>query len=179
MSDDHDALALDEYRPGQAVALDDAERWPGLTASGRRRLDAVLAHPSAPAWRHRTGHRLDAAAAERARRPLPLDGWLDRHLATARGLAAYRGIPGPLERLEDFPLLERDDLVADIAGFVPRDAEFGRLVEGTSSGSTGHALTLPDDIEDVARTFWLLVDLFARVGVAWRQIGRASCRERV
>jgi phenylacetate-CoA ligase len=165
MSDIRDPLGLADYTPGAAVALSDEERWPALGSTGRARLDAVLADPAAPPWRHRTGHRLSPDAAARARLPLPLGGWLQRHLATARALPAYRRFPGALDRLSDFPIIDRDDLLADVSAFVPFDADLSRMVQGSSSGSTGAALSIPDDIEDVARTFWLLVDLLRELGI--------------
>ncbi|WP_395242476.1 AMP-binding protein [Agromyces sp. MMS24-K17] len=165
-----DPLALPEYRPGDSAVLADAERWPTLTAEGAARLDRWRRHPHAPAWVHATGDRLTAEQVERTRHPLPLDGWLDDHLAVARRLIRYRGRTG-LDRLEDFPTSSRADLVADVAAFVPLDADFGRMVHGSSSGSTGAALVVPDDVEEVARGFHLLVDLVAREGVDWRPDG--------
>jgi phenylacetate-CoA ligase len=41
-------------------------------------------------------------------------------------------------------------------------------VHGSSSGSTGRALLIPDDIEDTARTFHLLVALAEEQGVSWQ-----------
>ncbi|TPX05533.1 CoF synthetase [Schumannella luteola] len=161
-------MLLPHYVPGSTVALSDAERWPGLTATARTRLEAVLAHPAAPLWRHRVGHRLDAAAVERARAELPVDNWLPAHLEVVRELPAYRGLRGRLHALDDFPLISRAELAADIGGFVPRDADLSRLVQGSSSGSTGAALRLPDDVEDVARTFWLVRRLLAGLGVDWQ-----------
>lgn len=161
-------LLLDEYSPLAAVALTDDERWPQLDPGARDRLHGVLAHPSAPSWTHRTGHRLDAASVERARRPLPTADWLPDHLATVAALPAYRRVAGPLVTLADFPLVTRDDLLDDIGGFVPLDADLGRMVEGTSSGSTGRALIIPDDVEEVARTFWLLRDLVERMAIEWQ-----------
>lgn len=161
-----DPLALADYVPGTAVALDDSARWPGLDSAGRARLDGILDHRHAPRWRHRTGHRLDPAGIASARTFPTLDGWLEQHLAVARRLPAYRG-RGPLPRLRDFPLIGRDDLMADISAFVPLDADLDRMVTGSSSGTTGHALLIPDDIEDVARTFWLLVRLVTDHADRW------------
>jgi phenylacetate-CoA ligase len=161
------ALDLPDYSPGAVVALGDEERWPQLGPEGRARLDRVLGHPDAPLWRHRAGHRLTPEQIERARHPLPLDGWLEQHLDIARRLPAYRDWPGPLDRLEDFPLISREDLFTDVTAFVPRDADLDRLVQGSSSGTTGHALRIPDDIEDVARTFWLTHRLVESLGIRW------------
>jgi phenylacetate-CoA ligase len=168
MSDDRNPLHLAEYEALAAVALTDADRWPAISPEAQRRLSAVLDGPLSPPWTHRTGHRLDRAAIDRLAEPRPTTDWIAEHLATARRLPAYRGHPGPLETLEQFPFLRRDDLVDDVAGFVPLDADLSRLVHGSSSGATGHALQIPDDIDDVARTFWLLVELVRGLGVDWQ-----------
>ncbi|WP_270353612.1 AMP-binding protein [Microbacterium testaceum] len=165
--DPDDPLALGEYRPGATAVLTDAERWPTLDAAAAARLDRWRSHPAAPAWVHATGDRLTAEAVERTRRPLPLAGWMDEHLAIARRLPFYRGMTG-LESLADFPLIGRSDLVSDVSAFVPLDADLDRLLHGTSSGSTGAALVIPDDVEEVARGFHLLVDLVRRAGIEWR-----------
>ena len=164
--DPDDPLALGEYRPGSAAVLTDAERWPTLDAEAAARLHRWRTHPAAPTWVHATGDRLTAEAVERTRRPLPLEGWLDDHLAIARRLPFYRGRAG-LATLADFPPIGRADLVADVSAFVPLDADLDRLLHGTSSGSTGAALVIPDDVEEVARGFHLLVDLARRAGVEW------------
>ncbi|WP_228515242.1 AMP-binding protein [Agreia pratensis] len=163
-----DPLAIAEYTPGGQTALDDTERWPSLTPTGARRLEALRTHPFAPAWVHATGDRLSAEAARRVRTPLPVDGWLERHLEVARRLPAYRRRAAELVTLADFPLIGRDDLVDDVSAFVPLDADLEQAVHGSSSGSTGRALLIPDDIEDTARTFHLLVALAAEQGVEWR-----------
>ncbi|MGW6229242.1 hypothetical protein ACWFQT_19240, partial [Cellulosimicrobium cellulans] len=90
--DDAPDLTLDEYAPGAAVALTDAERWPTLDDAGRAALDAVRDHPAAPAWVHVTGDRL---------RPddLPVLDEVAARLAAghpdarADTRAAYRGAP--------------------------------------------------------------------------------------
>jgi len=163
-----DPLALAEYAPGGAVALTDAERWPTLDAAGAARLGAVAGHPLAPAWVHRTGDRLSADAIHRATTPLPAAGWLEEHLAVARRLPAYRRRAERLGALATWPTVTRDDLLDDVSAFVPLDADLDRMVEGSSSGTTGRALQIPDDIEEVARSFHLLVRLVADQGIDWR-----------
>jgi phenylacetate-CoA ligase len=165
-----DPLALAEYAPGGSSVLRDEERWPTLDDEGRTRLVRWRQHPSAPRWVHETGDRLTAVQIERSRRPLPLDGWLDEHLAVARRLIRYRRIAG-LDRLQDFPTTSRADLVADLSAFVPLDADLDRMLHGTSSGSTGAALLIPDDVEEVARGFHLLRDLVRGTGVDWEPDG--------
>jgi phenylacetate-CoA ligase len=164
-----DPLHLVEYAVDASVALTEAERRPTLSAAGRRRLAALLTDPDAPAWTHRAGDRLTAAAVERAAVDQPPGDWLPGHLERVRtSVPAYRGYPGPLAELADFPLVDREDLVADVAAFVPRDADLDAMVHGSSSGSTGHALAIPDELTDVARTFTLLRRLVEDAGVDWR-----------
>jgi phenylacetate-CoA ligase len=168
MSDrEADPLAIAEYTPFSSVALTDEERWPQLGREAALRLAGILDHAHAPAWVHRAGHRLDEQAVARLAEPAPLEAWLESTLAVAAQLPAYRGYPHPLKTLDDFPLISRDDLVADVAGFVPRGSDLSRLVAGTSSGSTGNPLHLPDHVEDVARTFVMLRDLVREAGVRW------------
>jgi phenylacetate-CoA ligase len=167
-ADPDDLLALREYTPGGQTALTDDERWPTLTAEGAGRLAALRSHPDAPAWVHATGDRLSSEAVARVTRPLPTTNWMDEHLATARRLPAYRRQASQLRSLDDFPLVGRDDLVDDVSSFVPLDADLTRAVHGSSSGSTGRALLIPDDIEDTARTFHLMIALAAEQGVEWR-----------
>lgn len=170
MSDPDDALALAEYAPGSAAVLSDAERWPTMDAAGAARLQRWRRHPAAPEWVHATGDRLTAEMVERSRRPLPTAGWLEEHLATARGLLAYRGM-GDLVGLTDFPPITRRHLVDDLASFVPLDADLDRMLHGTSSGSTGAALLIPDDVEEVARGFHLMVSLVRGQGIDWSPDG--------
>lgn len=162
MSDD--PLALPDYVPFERVALTDEERWPELSASGRARLAEFERHPLAPAWRHRAGHRLAPDQQQAATRQLPLDDWLPRHLALAATLPAYRNGPRPLNALTDFPLICREDLVDDVAAFVPTGLDLSRVLHGTSSGSTGAALVVPDDPDELARGFHWMRGL---VGAHW------------
>ena len=157
------ALTLAEYAPGEAAVLTDAERWPTIDAEGVARLTHWRAHPDAPQWTHSTGDRLTAEQAERVRHPLSTDDWLREHLEAARRTLRYRGMPEHAA-LEDFPTIARSDLVDDLAAFVPLDADLSRMLHGTSSGSTGAALLIPDDVEEVARGFHLLVALAASAG---------------
>ncbi|WP_454788253.1 CoF synthetase [Mycolicibacterium lutetiense] len=165
MSDD--PLRLDDYVPFGQVALTDEQRWPGLSAAGRGRLAALEHHPLAPAWCHRVGHRLTPDQQQTATRQLPLDDWLAQHLALARTLPAYRHLTGPLDSLTDFPLIGREDLVDDIAAFVPPGLDLSRMLHGTSSGSTGAALVMPDDPDELARGFHWLRGL---VGADWEPV---------
>lgn len=174
-----DALVLPDYEPGGQVALDDEARWPGLGADGARRLRRLAEHPDAPSWLHRTGHRLTPQEQARAAQEAASDpgDWLPGHLARARGLPAHRHHPGPLVEVDDFPFVTREDLVADVAAHVPYDAPLERVLHGTSSGSTGAALVVPDDPDELARGFHWLVGVVARArgDDAWHpDAGRAG-----
>lgn len=166
-ADTPDPLRLAEYDAGAGVGLTEAERRPTLSPAGRARLDALLTDPYAPAWTHTAGDRLSAESVARSASAQSTTAWLVEHLATVRALPAYRGHVGPLVELGDFPLVDRSHLIADIGGFVPVGANLDLLVHGTSSGSTGHALQIPDQLEDVARTLTLVRDLVAARGVEW------------
>lgn len=157
------ALTLAEYAPGEAAVLSDAERWPTLDAAGAARLRRWRTHSDAPHWTHATGDRLTAAQAERVRHPLSTDDWLAEHLGAVRRTLRYRGMPTDAV-LGDYPTISRGDLVDDLAAFVPLDADLSRMLHGTSSGSTGAALLIPDDVEEVARGFHLLTALAAAAG---------------
>ncbi len=191
-------LALDEYAPGSAVALTDAERWPTLDAPGRDALDAVRDHPAAPAWVHVTGDRL---------RPddLPALDDVAARLAAGRAEASHPGRPaspgagGPAAPTDPPPWVRalvdrahavvpryrrardrgesragsaltalhpvtRDDLRHDLASFVPLDVPLGRVLEGTSSGSTGAAIRVPLHPVAVAADLVLLQHLVSEAG---------------
>jgi phenylacetate-CoA ligase len=162
-----DPLRLDDYVPFGQVALTDEQRWPGLSAAGRQRLAELEQHHLAPAWCHRAGHRLTPDQQQATTHQLLLDDWLTQQLSLARTLPAYRGHTGPLDNLTDFPLIGREDLVGDIAAFVPPGADLNRMLHGTSSGSTGAALVMPDDPDELARGFHWLRGL---VGTHWEPV---------
>lgn len=164
--DEFDPLSLPDYKPGNSAVLTDGERWPTLTAAGAARLERWRGHPHAPVWVHATGDRLTEHELDRVRRPLPTENWLEEHLERARKLLRYRRHPG-LNHVSDFPLIERRDLAEDLASFIPLDADLDRMVGGTSSGTTGAALVLPDDREEVARGFHLLRELVVARGLSW------------
>lgn len=183
---------LAEYAPMGAAVLADAERWPLLTPSGARRLRALREHAAAPRWTHACGDRLDAAdvaalealAAELAQEAPPRPAgpsepaWVAELVARVHATAPrYRrlvrerrgGGPGggAPDRLADVTPVGRADLVADLAGFVPVDVPLARVLEGTSSGSTGAALVVPLHPRTLAAEVVLLQHLLAGCGVRW------------
>ncbi|WP_199422014.1 AMP-binding protein [Actinotalea solisilvae] len=178
---------LTEYAPLSAVALDDAARWPTLDAAGTARLAAVADDAAAPVWVHRTGDRLqpgDLAALERTARRLAEasaagtgaqpPAWVPELVARAHDqVPAYRrrarsGVSSGATALADLPTVDRDDLRRRVADHVPLDVPLDRVLEGTSSGSTGAALRIPLHPVTVAADVVLLHHLLAVAGVAWR-----------
>ncbi|KZM35216.1 AMP-binding protein [Oerskovia enterophila] len=69
--------------------------------------------------------------------------------------------------LDDLPPVTRDDLRADLASFVPVDVDLSRVLEGTSSGSTGAAVVVPLHPVAVAADLALLHLLVRDAGAAW------------
>jgi phenylacetate-CoA ligase len=184
--DDAPDLTLDEYAPGSAVALTDAERWPTLDGAGRAALDAVRDHPAAPDWVHVTGDRLrpddlpalDDVAARLAAgfpeaSPTAPPAWVRALVARAHAVvpryrrARDRGESGSGSALTALRPVTRDDLRRDLASFVPVDVPLGRVLEGTSSGSTGAAVRVPLHPVAVAADLVLLQHLVSSAGAAW------------
>lgn len=165
--------ALAEYAPMGALGLTDAERWPTLDESGHARLAALRAHPDAPDWVHATGDRLTAADEPALAAAATDDDWVAALVARAHAsIPAYRraareGASGPATPLEDLPTVTRQQLVDDLAAYVPVDVALDRVLEGTSSGSTGAALRVPLHPVAVAADLVLLQRLVAGAGAVW------------
>ncbi|WP_156388018.1 AMP-binding protein [Cellulomonas sp. Root137] len=178
---------LGEYAPMGAATLTDAERWPTLDDDGHARLAALRGHADAPPWVHATGDRLTAAdepvlaAAERG--PTDTD-WVEALIARAHAdVPAYRraqreGRSGPGSALSELPPVTRRHLVDDLASYVPVDVPLDRVLEGSSSGSTGAALRVPLHPASVAADLVLLQRLVASTGAVWepdpRRLGLAN-----
>ncbi len=174
------ATALPGYEPMGAAVRSDAERFPALDRSGRERLDALRQRADAPAWSHACGDLLTAAD------HTVIAAWASGLPALA---AAADDVPPPwllaeterlavvvphLRRLgvrgwHDVPTMTRADLARGVADFVPVDVPLDRVVQGTSSGSSGSALVIPWHPVDIAKDLALLDLLLTDIGVAWRQ----------
>ncbi|GII98120.1 phenylacetate-CoA ligase [Sediminihabitans luteus] len=179
--------ALAEYVPGASIALDDAERWPLLDAAGAGALDDVRRHRAAPRWRHATGDRLvaddlptldayDARLRDEEASPAhALPDWVTALVARAHAVVPrYRRTPaarrGDVVALQDLVPVTRDDLRTDLASFVPVDVPLDRVLEGTSSGSTGAAITLPLHPVFLVQDLRLVQHLVERAGVSWAPV---------
>ena len=172
--------ALPGYEPMGAAVRSDAERFPSLDPSGRERLDALRHHAYAPAWSHACGDLLtgdDHTALAVWAREVPA-------LAAAAGAEPPDWLRAETERLarvvphlrrlgvrdwDDVPTIARADLARGVAEFVPLDVPLDRVVQGTSSGSTGSALVIPWHPVDIAKDLALLDLLLGGIGVEWRE----------
>lgn len=178
-----------DYAPMNAAVLSDSERWPTLEAAAVRQVHRLYDEPGAPVWTHRCGDRLtsadldrlarlgerlrDGSLAQRRTGPYPRAALVDSVIRPALGsVPRYRALAragrlGPGARLEDLPVANREDLRRDLASHVALDADLDRIVQGTSSGSTGAAIRFPVDPlapgADVVLLRWWL----ERLGVSW------------
>lgn len=135
---------------------DDAQRYPTLSAEGRRMLDFMREHAAAPIFRNASGNRLTAADLEALRtfeadvlhapigwRPGVPPAWVEAFVAAAfREVPHYRRLGLPPRRFEDLPSTRRADLAADIAAFVPDSVAPDRLINFRTTGTTGTPLLI-------------------------------------
>lgn len=143
----------------------DSERLPGLSTHAHHRLQWLAEHPNAPLFRNRSGHRLTSAdqlilhtLEQQELKPgqqahngnmhnAPPD-WLSEFIQTcARVVPYYRQyLPTSLPDMNAFrniPTMDRSDLSNDITRFIADDLPLDRLFKFTTSGTTGHSLTVP------------------------------------
>ncbi len=133
----------------------DAERYPLLGEAGRRMLEFLREHPSAPVYRNTSGNRLNAAdlayvlreeatvLAEdtgwpRGAHPEWLDSFVGNCLEDVPHFSKY----APTGSFEDLPTTSRSDLGKDIAAFVPDPVPLERMINFETSGTTGHPLLI-------------------------------------
>ena len=133
----------------------DERLFPVLSDVGRAMLERLYEHPAAPIYRNRSGHRLVAddlplvrafTAEALAARPDGQDppDWLPGFVADVyRRVPEYRARGAVPSRFQDIPTLSRAELSRNIARFVPDDLPLDRLIEYSTSATTGHPLKLP------------------------------------
>jgi len=165
----------------------DEDRYPTLSASGRRMLERLREHPHAPLFRNQSGNRLRPADVERVRhferevatavmpeqRPESMR-WLPEHLARCyREVPYYRATGAAPRRLTDVPPISRAELGHDVARFVPDSIPIERLINFRTSGTTGHPLLIASHPVVAASYLAFHRRALARFGVTLR----ASCEE--
>ncbi len=132
------------------------ERFPLLGQPGRRMLAFLREHPAAPIFRNRSGHKLRAddlpglraferetLAATIGWRHGQTPAWLPDFIAHCHAqVPYYRALGAPPRRFEDLPTIDRGDLAADIARFVPDDLPLDRFINFRTTGTTGQPLLI-------------------------------------
>jgi phenylacetate-CoA ligase len=139
----------------KSIETTDADRYPLLGDAGRRMLDFLREHPSAPIYRNHSGNRLDAADLAHVRREeaavlaadigWPRGGypdWLADFVSDCRKDVPHYAAYAFFARFEDLPTVSRADLGHDIAAFVPNSVSLERLIHFQTSGTTGHPLII-------------------------------------
>lgn len=137
--------------PRVAATGFDAVRLPALSHAGHAVLRRMLEHPCAPVFRNRSGHKLSplerevAATFERyvlANRPTATPVWLDSFVMHAcQTVPAFKPLAGI--QFADLPTWRRADLARNVERFVPDNVDAGKLILFSTSGTTGHPLTVP------------------------------------
>lgn len=133
----------------------DPRHFPLLGEAGRAMLERLCEHPAAPIFRNRSGNRLLAEdlprlqehAAEVLAARIGWDGlppWLMPWVREMyQHVPAYRARGEAPQDFTQIPPISRADLSRDITRFVPDDLPLDRLIEYSTSATTGHPLKLP------------------------------------
>ena len=136
--------------------LTDAERFPLLTDEGRRLLQWMREHPHAPRYTAQCGNRLTAEGLRRVRafeaelnaapkgwQPGAVPRWLADFVEMCfRDVPFYRRYGARPANFLDIPTLDRGDLSREPWSFVPDSQPLDDLIVYTTSGTTGHPLTV-------------------------------------
>lgn len=136
--------------------LTEAQRCPLLTEAGRRRLHWMWEHPHAPRYNHQCGDRLTPEGLQRLRAfetglltgkkgwgPGEAPEWLgeyaDRCLSD---VPFYRRRGGSARDFLAIPTCSRPDLAREPWSFVPDSQPVDDLIVYSTSGTTGHPLSV-------------------------------------
>lgn len=137
--------------------LTDVERFPLITAEGRKMLKRLREHPHAPRYTAQCGNRLTTEYLRRvheyeaelssALKGWPQDSlpaWLPGFAETCfRDVPFYRRYSAQPAEFHDIPTTSRADLSREIWSFVPDSLPLDDLIIYATSGTTGHPLTIP------------------------------------
>lgn len=161
------------------MMADEAERFPLLTDAGRALLRRLREHPAAPRWTAVCGNRLTAEGLRRVQAfeaelrvtppgwpPGAAPAWRDDFVAYCLSQAPfYRRYGERPDRFEDLPTCDRADLSRAPWDFVPDDQPLDGLIVNTTSGTTGHPVTIISHPVVGGSYTPLLKAALARVGI--------------
>jgi phenylacetate-CoA ligase len=160
----------------------DEDRYPTLTEAGRRMLQRLREHPAAPVYRNESGNRLTTADVEGLRTfeqemqtanvgwsPYRVPDWVSDVVQHAFAeVPHYRALGSAPRRFEDLPTIDRGDLAADIARFVPDSVPLDRLINFRTTGTTGNPLLVASHPVVAGRYLAFHKRALRRFGVALR-----------
>lgn len=158
--------------------ISEAERFPLLTAAGRRWLHAMREHPHAPRWNWPNGEQLDEAGLDRVRQyaailatqpswgPNRVPDWLPHFVDFClEDVPFYRRRSLPGTPFHSLPSCSRNDLALRPWEFVPDSQPLDQLIVFSSSGTTGHPAKLPTHPFTAACGIPLLEHVLSPLGV--------------
>lgn len=162
----------------------DEDRYPTLGEAGRRMLQRLREHPSAPIFRNQSGNRLtheDIAALREFEQQVlgstpgwrhgSQPAWLSqfvRHVFTE--VPFYRALGSPPREFTHLPVISRAELADDITRFVPDSQPLNRLINFRTTGTTGHPLLLPSHPQVAARYLAFHKRALRRFGIVPRHV---------
>ncbi|MGB8645398.1 MAG: capsule biosynthesis protein CapK [Anaerolineae bacterium] len=137
----------------------DEERFPLLTGQGRKMLEFLREHPSAPRYTARSGNRLTAEGLARVRafdaelRATPVEwtpgappAWVNEFVERCyREVPFYRRYGAPPDAFALIPTTDREALARESWSFVPDPLPLDDLIIYSTSGTTGHRIIVPWD----------------------------------
>ena len=163
----------------RTCSLPDDERHPLLDDDGRRLLERLREHASAPRYNFRCGDQLTAAGLERVRayeqqlNAAPAawahgetPAWVGEYAAGClREVPFYRKRGGAAEDFFALPTCDRADLSREPWSFVPDSQPLDEMIVYDSTGTTGAPLYVPSHPEVSAMYLPALRAALARHGV--------------
>lgn len=133
----------------------DPERYPTLSEAGAQMLKFLSEHPNVPIYRNQSGNRLlaeDLDALEAFERDLTnrqvhwnaqqRPPWLDDFVARTWAEVPHYRQQGNIPQFTDIAPVERADFSRDIATFVPDNVPTERMLNFSTTGTSGNPLLL-------------------------------------
>ena len=164
------------------MAIPDAvlRHTPLITEASYRTLQRMLQHPSAPRYNHTIGDGVTAEDREtyltfrqRMTGPVRTHEPMVDFVGSLRGRSAWvdAHVPVGLHLGRDWhavPTMRRHDVASRIEDLVPPDLPLDRMVAYDTSGTTGHAMVIPEHPGSIASRHAFADAILAELGVARR-----------